>query len=182
MREGDARLRLDGGDEEVAAALWQRCTVDWDGVRVIGGSADLKGNVAIYDDPEGSLRLLPFLGFCSEDDPIWSDTMDMLHSKQYPLWQGESGHPGLSGRSRPQEASMAALCASLFGPRREQAIATLMGLDLPGGIAGQAWDPETGRIVRGPWAAAEAGFLAWALLHQKRAPKEKSAAKDKRKK
>jgi hypothetical protein len=182
MREGDPRLRLDGGDEEVAAALWQRCTVDWDGVRVIGGSADLKGNVAIYDDPEGSLRLLPHLGFCSEDDPIWSDTMDMLHSKQYPLWHGASGHPGLSGRSRPQEASMAALCASLFGPRREQAIATLMGLDLPGGIAGQAWDPETGRIVRGPWAAAEAGFLAWALLHQKRAPKEKSAAKDKRKK
>ncbi len=173
-REGNSRLRLDGGDEEVAAAFWQRCTVNWDGVRVIGGASDLKGNVAIYDDPLGSLRLLPWLGFCDEDDPIWSDTMDMLHSKRYPLWHGASPYPGLSARSQPAEASFVALCAALLGPRRNAAIDTLMKLDLPGGIAGQTFDPETGQIVRGPWAAAEAGFLVWTLLQQRATPGPKT--------
>jgi hypothetical protein len=92
----------------------------------------------------------------------------MLHSKRYPLWHGDAPFPGLSARSRPTEASLAGLCAALLGPRRKDALDTLMKLDLPGGIAAQAWDPESGRVVRGPWAAAEAGFLVWAVLHERR--------------
>ena len=166
--EGDPPLRMAGAEEEVAAAFWQRCTADVDGFHVIVGSTDAKRDVAIYDDPSGSLGLLPFLGFCEADDPIWANTMDLLHSKRYPLWLGSAARPGLSGRSRPGEASMAALCADLLGPRRAEALDTLRTLDLPGGVACETWDPATGRAMSGPWAAAEAGFLMWALLEEPR--------------
>jgi hypothetical protein len=177
-REGEPRFRMAGGDEEIAAAFWQRCTADVDGLRVIGYTTDLKGNTAIYDDPAGSLRLLPFLGFCAEDDPIWSNTMDLLHSKRYPLWLGGQRFAGLAGRSRPREASFAALCADLLGPRREQALETLTNLELPGGVACECYDPETGRATNGPYAAAEAGLLVWTLLEERGAGRRDPEKRD----
>jgi hypothetical protein len=57
-----------------------------------------------------------------------------------------------------------------------------MKLDLPGGIIGQSWDPATGQVLRGPWAAAEAGFLVWALLQENRGPQPERPRGDKRKK
>ncbi|MCI0436412.1 MAG: hypothetical protein L0271_22665, partial [Gemmatimonadetes bacterium] len=169
------RFRMAGGEEEAAAAFWQRCAADVDGLHVIAGSTDTKGGVAVYDDPAGSLRLLPFLEFCDEEDPIWANTMDLLHSRRYPLWHGAAPHPGLARRSRPGEASFAALCADLLGPYRERAVATLQGLDLPAGIACETWDPATGKAASGPWAAGEAGFLVWAILTEPNPPERKRA-------
>ncbi len=162
--DGADRYRMAGGDEEAEAAFWQRCTAEVDGLHVIAGSTDMIDGFAIYDDPAGSLALLPALGFCSADDPIWTNTMDLLRSKRYPLWHGEAPVPGLAARSRPEEASMAALCADLLGDRRDAALTTLRALHLPGGVACETWDPQTGEAASGAWAAAEAGFLVWALL------------------
>jgi hypothetical protein len=163
-RQGDPPPRFEKAGEEIAAALWQRCTVEVDGMRVIGYASDLRGNVAIYDDPAGSLRLLPHLGFCSQDDPIWSNTMELLHSKMYPLWHGERAYPGLAGRSRPGLASLAGLCSDLLTARRDAALRTLRGLRLDGGFAAEAYDPDTGHVAAGPFSASLAGFLAWSLM------------------
>ncbi len=169
-RGGDRAPRFEKASEEIGAALWQRCTAEVDGMRVIGYAADLRGGVAIYDDPAGSLRLLPHLGFCEVDDPIWSNTMELLHSPAYPLWHGKRAYPGFAGRSRPDHASFATLAADLLTQHREDAIEILRRLDLDGGIAGEAYDPDTGRIVSGPFSAPLAGFLAWALLAEQQAP------------
>ena len=133
-------------------------------MRVIGYASDLRGNVAIYDDPAGSLRLLPHLGFCAQDDPIWSNTMELLHSRVYPLWHGERAFPGLAGRSRPGLASLAGLCSDLLTARRDAALRTLRGLRLDGGFAAEAYDPDTGHGAAGPFSASVAGFLAWTLM------------------
>lgn len=163
-RQGDPPPRFEKAGEEIAAALWQRCTVEVDGMRVIGYASDLRGNVAIYDDPAGSLRLLPHLGFCAQDDPIWSNTMELLHSKMYPLWHGARAYPGLAGRSQPGHASLAGLCSDLLTARRDSALRTLRGLRLDGGFAAEAYDPDTGRVAAGPFSASLAGFLAWSLM------------------
>jgi hypothetical protein len=160
-------LRLRNADEEVHAAFWQRFTTEVDGLQVIACTSDLSGHTAVYDDPAGSLRLLPFFGFCAEDDPIWSNTMELLHSPAYPLWLGTSRHPGLAGRSRPREASFAALCSDLLSTRRTAALETLRSLELPSGVACETWDPETGRVASGPFAAALAGYLVWALQERR---------------
>ncbi|NIQ55530.1 MAG: hypothetical protein GWN71_19865 [Gammaproteobacteria bacterium] len=118
---------------------------------------------AVYDDPEGSLSLLPFLGFCDADDPVWSNTVDLLRSPRNPFWLADRAHPGLASRTRPGRASLAALCADLLGPRRGEAIRILRDLALDAGIAGGSYDPDTGKVDGERHHAALAGFLAWAL-------------------
>src|SRR5690606_39796115 len=161
--EGEPPARLEKGADEIDAAFWQRFTAEIEGLQVIAYASDLEGNVAIYDDPAGSLRLLPFFGFCSEDDPIWSNTMDLLHSRAYPLYLGGRPFPGFAGRSDPGVCSLAALVSDLLTSRRNAAAGILRKLTLEGGVASTAYDPDTGRSARGPWDAALAGFLAWAL-------------------
>jgi uncharacterized protein len=149
--------------DEISAAIWQRCTAEVEGVPVLGYSTDLHGSVAIYDDPEGSLALLPYYGFCDADDPIWTNTMDLLRSPTYPLWLHGSPVPGLARRSTPRIARLAALCADLLGPRADAALATLGQLQLPDGVAADGYDPDTGEAAAGEAAPPLAGFLAWCL-------------------
>lgn len=152
-----------GAAEEVASAIWRHCTVEVDGLRVLAWSTDLAGEAAVYDDPEGSLALLPYLGFCDADDPVWRNTIELLHSSGYPFWLGEREYPGMASRTHPETASLAGLCSRLLGPGREDALQVLRGLDLEGGIASETYDPDTGRTAEGPYAAALAGLLAWSL-------------------
>lgn len=149
--------------DEVAAAVWQRCTVAVDNAPVLVSSTNLQGDAAVYDDPVFSLVLLPWLQFCEGDDPIWRNTMELLRSPAYPLWHGAGRFPGLSTRTTPDAGSLAGLCCELLGPRRDAALRTLGTLRLTDGVAAERFDFEDGSTRGGPHAAALAGFVAWAL-------------------
>ena len=159
----DDRPRLGAGADEIEAAIWHDCTTEVDQTPLIAWSVDLQGVAAVYDDPAGSLALLPALGFCAADDPLWSETLEFLRSSRYPFWLGDHDFPGLAGRAHPDAAGLAALCSDLLGPRRGDALELLHRLDLDDGIACEAWNPDTGRPARGLHYAALAGFLGWAL-------------------
>jgi hypothetical protein len=180
-REEEPPARFAAGADELMAAFWQHCTVDHDGVRVIAGATDLAGNAAIFDDPAGSLMLLPWLGFCSADDPIWADTIELLRSERYPLWLGSKPFPGLAGRSAPGQASLAALCADLLGPQRDSALQLLRRLQLDAGVAARTYDPDTGQSSSGAFAPTIAALLAHALLEERKtadnAPAQRKARK-----
>ena len=160
-----------GAAEEIAAAVWGRFTVEHQGAHILASSTDLKRAASIYDDPAGSLRLLPYLGFCGADDPAWIDTMDTLRSSAYPLYLGSRFFPGFAGRSHPEAVSMAGVCADLLTPRAPEAIALLQRLPLEAGLLSETFDPDTGAPVGGMHAAALSGFLAWALVHTQRVRK-----------
>ncbi|HEX6939795.1 MAG TPA: glycoside hydrolase family 125 protein [Longimicrobiales bacterium] len=164
-RAGDGGGAKNFGDaaDEVEAAIWRHCTAEVDGLRVLAWSTDLAGAAAVYDDPEGSLALLPHLGFCDADDPVWRNSVEFLRSKRNPFWLGDRPHPGLASRRYPDRASVAALCADLLGPRRDEALACLAGLPMDDGIACGWYDPDTGRPVAERHHAALAGLLAWTL-------------------
>jgi uncharacterized protein len=155
--------RFLGAAAEVAAAVWQHCVTDVGGEAVFASSASLDGGAAVYDDPLGSLAMLPFFGFCATDDPVWTSTMEFLRSSQYPLWLSGTAVDGLASRSQPRTARLAALCADLLGPGSDDALQKLLRIRLPGGIAAAAFDVETGQGAE-PYHAALAGFLAWSLL------------------
>ncbi|MBX6362846.1 MAG: glycoside hydrolase family 125 protein [Gemmatimonadetes bacterium] len=161
--DGEAPARMAGGAEEVAAAVWQHCTVEAEGVSLLAWSVDLEGEAAVYDDPGGSLALLPYLGFCDVDDPLWRNTLEFLRSSRYPFWLGDQPFPGVGARRHPRHCALAALCADLLGPRLEDALALLARLPLDGGLACEAYDPRTGAAAVGRHHAALAGFLAWSL-------------------
>lgn len=160
--EADRPLLPAGGDE-IEAAIWHDCSAEVKRTPLLAWSVDLAGEAAVYDDPAGSLALLPFLGFCSADDPLWQATLEFLRSSRYPFWLGDRPYPGLASRRHPGAAALAALCSDLLGPRREEALELLRRLPLDEAIACEAWDPDSGRPVRGPHYAALAGFLGWTL-------------------
>jgi uncharacterized protein len=170
--------RFGGAGVEVAAAVWQHCVADLDGTPVLTSSADLQGGTAIYDDPELSLALLPFLGFCPDDDPVWTASMEFFRSRSYPLWR-DGAVPGLAGRADPAHPRLAALCADLLGREPRQALDRLLRVRLPGGLAAAAWDPADGTASE-PHHAALAGFLAWTLIRAAEPPAAAGTARRKR--
>jgi uncharacterized protein len=168
-------LRLETAASEVAAAIWQHCTTELDGIVVLASSANLEGEAAVYDDPAGTLALLPFFGFCAADDPLWSDTIEFLRSRRYPLWR-DGDVPGIAARSDRAHARLSALCADLLGPARDNALARLMRLRLPAGVAAGGYATD-GRDVVEPYHAALAGFLAWSMPRAQERPRTERTAK-----
>jgi hypothetical protein len=154
-------LRLEGAAQEISAAIWQHCTTDVDGATIFASSTNLEGDAAVYDDPAGSLSLLPFFGFCAVDDPVWSDTMAFLRSDRYPLWRN-GAVPGLAARSQPKIARTVALCADMLGPHANDAVKRLLQLRLPSGVAAGGYDTDHGDVVE-PHHAALAGLIAWSM-------------------
>lgn len=159
------RAHFAGAADDIAATIWRYAIAEVEGLSVLAGSTDLQGEAAVYDDPAGSLMLLPYLGFCEMDDPIWRNTVALLHSPSCAFWLGNRPFPGMASRGHPGTASILALCADLLSDRRDEALDVLRRLDLDGGVAGEGYDPETGRVTSAPHFAAAAGFLAWTLHH-----------------
>jgi uncharacterized protein len=158
---GETPPRFEGTGPEIAAAVWQHCVTDVGGEHILTSSADLAGGAAIYDDPEASLSLLPFFGFCEPDDPVWMATMEFLRSRRYPLWR-DGAVPGVSSRDARSRCRLAALVADAL--TNDPAILDrLLRVKLPAGVAAAAYDCESGEAAE-PHHAALAGFLAWTLV------------------
>ena len=168
-QDSPEKKRLSAAAEEVAAAVWRRCSADVDGLPVLAWSTDLQESANIYDDPAGSLQLLPSFGFCDENEPLWRNTVEFLRSPSYQLWLGDSPFPGLATREAPTVAHSAALCSDLIGSRRTEALELLRKLPLASGVISATYDPKTGEPVSGRFDAALAGFLAWSLAFSTKA-------------
>ena len=179
--EGEAPAGFEGAEEDISTAIWQRCMAGVGASQVFVSSTDLEHASAVYDDPMMSLALLPYFGFCAPDDATYRDTMKLLRSKTYPFWR-DGATPGLASRRHPVDASLAALCTDLIGPRKDAALATLRALQLTGGLASDRYDPDTGSSAGPTHAAALAGLLAWTLVHAVEGPGAKSADDQRRKK
>ena len=70
--------------QEVKEAIYRSCVFrDADGKPYFAWSVDLKGAHNVYDEPPGSLQLLPYYGFCDPCDEIWRNTVSMIRSPAY---------------------------------------------------------------------------------------------------
>jgi len=153
---------LRGEAEAVRRAIHENCVFEKDGKPMFAWSVDLAGNWDVYDEPPGSLLLLPHYGFCSLDDPIWQHTAEVIRRPDYPY--SFSGCPIAEiGCAHAPHPWILSLSNSMLSGRKEEAKRHLALCKMDNGIACESVDEYTGESATGDAFATCAGFLAYAI-------------------
>ena len=148
--------------EQVKEAIWDNCVFEHEGKRIFAWSVDGKGHWDIYDEPPGSLQLLPFYGFCAMEDEVWQNTMAVIRNESYPL--SFHGHRIAEiGCKHAPHPWILSICNSLLSGRRKEALQHLQYTLMDNGIACESVHEDTGECTTGAAFATCAGFLAYAL-------------------
>jgi hypothetical protein len=159
-REAAAALRKEA--EAVRAAVRTRCTVEGKGGAMFAWSVDLEGAHLLYDDPPGSLLLLPHYGFCTLDDPVWRRTKEWVHSGDHRY--SFKGKPFCEvGCAHAEHPWVLSAVNSLLAGETRRAVDFLSRAPMDNGIACESVDEETGEAASGEAFATCAGFLAYGL-------------------
>ena len=149
--------------ERTRAAIWENAVFPWDGKKVLAWSVDLEGHWDIYDEPPGSLQLLPFHGFCGMDNPVWQATVSQIRDESYPL--SFAGHAIAEiGCKHAPHPWILSICNSMLSGHRAEALDHLRAVRMDNGIACESVHEDTGCCETGAAFATCAGFLAFALL------------------
>lgn len=148
--------------EEVRRAVYRNCVKEENQKRFFAWSFDGNGKYDIYDEPPGSLQLLPYYGFCSFEDETWLNTMAMIRSESYPL--SFAGKPIAEiGCKHAPHPWILSICNSLLSGHKDTALKHLKRVVMDNGIACESVDEETGECTTGEAFATCAGFLSYAL-------------------
>lgn len=149
--------------EEVRKAIYEHCVFrDAEGDPYFGWSVDLRGNHNVYDEPPGSLQLLPYYGFCGRDDEIWRNTVSMIRSPTYAYSFADAPIAEIGCAHAPYPWILS-LCNSLLCGYGKQAFRELEILEMDNGIACESVDPVTGVCKTGAAFATCAGFLCHSM-------------------
>ncbi|MBQ3503131.1 MAG: glycoside hydrolase family 125 protein [Oscillospiraceae bacterium] len=150
---------LAGDAEAVREAIYKHCVFLNDaGKPYFAWSVDLKGQHNVYDEPPGSLQLLPYYGFCPDTDEIWRNTVEMIRSPAYEYSFADCPIAEIGCAHAPWPWILA-LGNSLLSGHEEQAFRELEILIMDNGIACESVDPYTGISRTGDAFATCAGFL-----------------------
>ncbi|HHT73646.1 MAG TPA: glycoside hydrolase family 125 protein [Firmicutes bacterium] len=148
--------------QRVKDAIYQQCVKVYNGKKVFAWSVDLEGAWDIYDEPPGSLLLLPWYGFCSAYDEIYRNTVAVIRDPEYKY--SFAGKPIAEiGCAHAPHPWVLSICNSLLSGNTEQALRHLSRTELDNGIACESVHEETGECMTGAAFATCAGFLAFAL-------------------
>lgn len=155
--------QLEKAAEEIKAAIYQHCVFrQSNGSPYFAWSVDLQGNHNVYDEPPGSLQLLPYYGFCKEEDVIWRNTVAMIRAPEYAYSFADSPIAEIGCAHAPYPWILS-LCNSLLCGHAEQAFRELEILEMDNGIACESVDPILGTCATGAAFATCAGFLCHAM-------------------
>lgn len=153
--------------DALRAAIFDHGVARVDGQRLFAWSTDLAGNFRLYDEPPGSLLLLPWHGFCHPADPIWQATLAWIYSSRNEHYFAEWDEIGCKHAPHPW---ILAVANSLLVPqRREPALRLLRRARMDDGLACESIDEHTGVVRTGRHFATCAGFLTHALCEAHRA-------------
>lgn len=149
--------------EDVRDAVGDHCVYELEDKRMFAWSVDLKGKWDIYDEPPGSLQLLPFYGFCERDDEVWRNTVLGIRDVSYDL--SFAGHPiaEIGCRHAPHPWILS-ICNSLLSGHEASALEHLNRTPMDNGLACESVNEDTGACETGEAFATCAGFLAYAML------------------
>ncbi len=149
--------------EKVRRAIYKHCVFrDREGRPYFAWSVDLLGNHNIYDEPPGSLQLLPYYGFCGRDDEIWRNTVSMIRSPAYAYSFADAPIAEIGCAHAPYPWILS-LCNSLLCGYGKQPFRELEILEMDNGIACESVDPVTGVCKTGAAFATCAGFLCHSM-------------------
>jgi hypothetical protein len=161
--------------EAVKEAIATHCVKEHGGKQVFAWSVDLAGHWDIYDEPPGSLMLLPWYGFCSYEDEVYRNTVEMIRDPDYRY--SFSGKPIAEiGCEHAPHPWVLSICNSLLSSNRQTALLHLSRTNLDHGVACESIHEETGECMTGAAFATCAGFLAFALAEALRAERMRGNA------
>jgi hypothetical protein len=160
-RSREARVALKKA-AEVRKALYARCVVKCKSGKQFAWSVDLEGNHLLYDEPPGSLLLLPYYGFCKQADPVWRATERWIHSKENPFsYQGKTFQaPGCAHAPHPW---VLGAVNDLLSGNEKTAGAFFANASMDEGVPCESVDENTGACATGEAFATCAGFVAHGL-------------------
>jgi uncharacterized protein len=149
--------------EATKAAVYTHCVKEKDGKRFFAWSVDACGAYDIYDEPPGSLQLLPLYGFCDPADTVWRNTVRMIRDESYDL--SFAGHPIAEiGCLHAPHPWVLSVCNSLLSGHEEEALTHLKRMRMDNGVACESVNEESGECETGEAFATCAGFLAYSLF------------------
>lgn len=156
------RPRLRNEADLTRQAIYAHCVKAKDGKPFFAWSVDENGHYDIYDEPPGSLQLLPFYGFCSETDEVWQNTVSIIRDESYAL--SFAGQPIAEiGCKHAPHPWVLSICNSLLSGHKETALEHLRRTRLDNGVACESIHEQTGECTTGEAFATCAGFLSYAL-------------------
>lgn len=162
-KRGAAPRNPRGMAHALRAAIRRHCVVLGPFGPMYAGATDGRGQVTLYDNPGGSVLLLPYYGFCRTSDPVWRNTLRWILSKENPFFvDGAFAAP--ANRHALHPWPMAA-CHLIFCGQIERGMAFLRRAEMDGGIACETVDAQTGQVRTGGAFATFAGYLGAALVH-----------------
>lgn len=149
--------------DEIKEAIMTHCVQkDAEGKPYFGWSIDLNGSHDVYDEPPGSLQLLPLFGFCSPTDEIYRNTVAMIRSPEYKYSFANSPINEIGCPHAPHPWILS-LANSLLCGRVEHCRAILEKISMDNGIACESVDEVTGYCTTGEAFATCAGFLCHSI-------------------
>lgn len=146
----------------VRAAIMEHCVKEKDGKPMFAWSVDLDGGWDVYDEPPGSLLLLPHYGFCGMNDEIWKNTAEVIRRKDYPYSFADCPIAEIGCPHAPHPWVLS-ISNSLLSDKKEDARRHLALCSMDNGIACESVDEYTGESRTGDAFATCAGFLAYAI-------------------
>lgn len=165
MRRLRRRREAGGAAKEAAAvraAVYERCVVKGRAGRRFAWSTDLAGGHLLYDEPPGSLLLLPYYGFCKKSDPVWRATARWVRSQDNP-YSFRSRRFRAGGCAHAAHPWVLGAANDLLSGETDSALAFFRDAPMDNGVACESVDAVTGACATGEAFATCAGFAAHAL-------------------
>ena len=159
----ETHAALGSDADEVRDAVYAHCVfLDEKQKPYFAWSVNLNGQHNIYDEPPGSLQLLPYYGFCAANDPVWRNTVSIIRSPAY-AYSFANAPIAEIGCAHAPYPWILSLCNSLLCGHEEQAFRELEIVKMDNGIACESVDPIDGTCTTGAAFATCAGFLCHSM-------------------
>ena len=155
---------LAGEAEELRRSILEHCVVQGPNGPYYAWSTDLEGHTDVYDEPPGSLLLLPYLGFCALDDPAYQNTVRQIRAPEYPYSFAGCAFAEI-GCAHAPHPWMLSVANSLLSGEAERSLDLLRRAVMDNGIVCESIDEHTGRSATGDAFATCAGFVCHALRY-----------------
>ena len=149
--------------EEVYYAINKNCIKTIEGKTQFIWSIDENGNWDIYDEPPGSLILLPTFDFISKENEIYKNTVNTILDESYEF-SFKNTPFGAIGCPHAPHPWILSLANSIRVFHDDESLNKLLKAKMDNGIACESIDEYTGEVTTGHSFATCAGYLSFTLL------------------
>ena len=154
--------------EQVKQAIETYLVKQHDGKKQYVWSVDVQGNYDIYDEPPGSLLLLPLFGIASSTDETYIHTVSKITDPAYKYSFAGTKYSAIGCPHAPHPWILS-LANSVRVSHDEEALEKLLSAPMDHGIACESIDEHTGYSKTGEAFATCAGYLSYVLIGELKA-------------